>query len=189
MAVYPIILSQTKFTHRDNLHYPFEERAMQFGDGIYEVVRIYKGELYLIKEHIDRLFRSAEAVKIKLPFTKEELLNLLNNLLIKNAVKTDAKLYFQVSRGSAPRDHIFPSNIEANVYGYIQDLPRNITFQQEGIKTITERDIRWEYCFIKSLNLLPNVLAKQTASEKGAYEAILHKDGFVTECGQLMFTW
>ncbi|WP_430787967.1 D-amino-acid transaminase [Virgibacillus flavescens] len=182
MAVYPIILSQNKFTHRDNLNYPFEERAMQFGDGIYEVVRIYKGEFYLIKEHIDRLFRSAEAVKIRLPFTKEELVSLLNNLLIKNVVKTDAKLYLQVSRGSAPRDHIFPTDIEANVYGYIQDQPRNITFQQEGVKTITERDIRWEYCFIKSLNLLPNVLAKQTASEKGAYEAILHKDGLVTEC-------
>ncbi|WP_404451598.1 D-amino-acid transaminase [Virgibacillus necropolis] len=182
MSVYPIILSQTKFTHRDTLNYPFEERAMQFGDGVYEVVRIYNGNYYLINEHIDRLFRSAEAVKITLPFSKEELSNLLKNLLIKNSVTTDAKLYLQVSRGSAPRDHVFPIDTEANVYGYIQDQVRNVTGLQNGVKTITQRDIRWEYCSIKSLNLLPNVLAKQTASEHGAYEAILHKDGVVTEC-------
>ncbi|ASN06655.1 D-amino-acid transaminase [Virgibacillus necropolis] len=182
MSVYPIMLSQTKFTHRDNLNYPFEERALQFGDGVYEVVRIYNGTYYLINEHIDRLFRSAEAVKIKLPFTKEELSNLLNNLLLKNSVSNDAKLYLQVSRGSAPRNHIFPNNIEANVYGYIEDQARNVAGLQDGVKTITERDIRWEYCFVKSLNLLPNVLAKQTANEQGAYDAILHKDGIVTEC-------
>lgn len=182
MSVYPIILSQTTFTHRDNLNYPFEERAMQFGDGVYEVVRIYNGEYYLINEHIERLFRSSEAVKIKLPFTKEELKDKLNTLLIKNDVSTDAKLYLQVSRGSAPRDHIFPVDVQANVYGYIQDQARNVSALQNGVKTITERDIRWENCFIKSLNLLPNVLAKQAASEKGAYEAILHKDGTVTEC-------
>ncbi|ASK60938.1 D-amino-acid transaminase [Virgibacillus phasianinus] len=182
MSVYPIMLSQTKFIHRDNLHYPFEERAMQFGDGVYEVIRIYKGNYYLMKEHIDRFFRSAEAVKIRLPFTKEELTNLLNNLIQKNVVTADAKLYLQVSRGSASRDHIFPVGIDANVYGYIQEQARNVTNLQDGVKAITERDIRWEYCYIKSLNLLPNVLAKQTASEQGAYEAILHKDGMVTEC-------
>lgn len=182
MSVYPIMLSQTKFTHRDNLNYPFEERALQFGDGVYEVIRIYNGTYYLINEHIDRLFRSAEAVKIKLPFAKEELYKLLDDLLIKNSISTDAKLYLQVSRGSAPRDHIFPVNVEANVYGYIQDLPRNEAGLQNGVKAITERDIRWEYCFIKSLNLLPNVMAKQTAKEQGAYDAILHKDGLVTEC-------
>lgn len=182
MSVYPIMLSQTKFTHRDNLNYPFEERAMQFGDGVYEVIRIYNGNYYLINEHIDRLFRSAEAVKIDLPFTKSELSNLLNNLLLKNSVTNDAKLYLQVSRGSAPRDHVFPVDVEANVYGYIQDLARNVTALKKGVKTITECDIRWEYCFIKSLNLLPNVLAKQAASEQGAYDAILHKDGIVTEC-------
>lgn len=182
MSVYSIMLSQTKFTHRDNLNYPFEERALQFGDGVYEVIRIYNGTYYLINEHIDRLFRSAEAVKIKLPFAKEELYKLLDDLLIKNSISTDAKLYLQVSRGSAPRDHIFPVNVEANVYGYIQDLPRNEAGLQNGVKAITERDIRWEYCFIKSLNLLPNVMAKQTAKEQGAYDAILHKDGLVTEC-------
>ncbi|MFZ3577374.1 D-amino-acid transaminase [Virgibacillus sp. DJP39] len=182
MSVYPIILSQTKFAHKENLNYPFEERAMQFGDGVYEVIRIYNGNFYLIEEHVDRFFRSAEAVKIKLPFTKNELTSLLNNLLLKNSLTTDAKLYLQVSRGSATRDHLFPADVDANIYAYIQDQARNTSALNDGVKTITHPDVRWEYCYIKSLNLLPNVLAKQTASENGAYEAILHKNGIVTEC-------
>lgn len=182
MSVYPIIMTQTKFTHHDNLQYPFEERGLQFGDGVYEVIRIYNGDLYLLKEHVDRLFRSAEAVKIELLFTKEELTDLLQKLLQKNNMTTDGKVYLQVTRGSAPRDHVFPKNVPANVYAYVQDLPRNLENLKNGVSTIIQRDIRWENCYIKSLNLLPNVLAKQEAKENGCYEAILHKDGLVTEC-------
>ncbi|PAV29795.1 D-amino-acid transaminase [Virgibacillus profundi] len=182
MSVYPIIMTQEKFTHRENLKYPYEERGLQFGDGVYEVIRIYKGSYYLLKEHVDRLFRSAEAIKIKLLFTKEELTDLLLELLEKNNMKNDGKVYLQVSRGSAPRDHVFPVNVPANIYAYIQDLSRNLEALENGVSTITHRDIRWENCYIKSLNLLPNVLAKQEAKEQGSYEAVLHKDGFVTEC-------
>src|SRR5690625_6193452 len=73
MSVYPIILSQLNFTHRDNLKYHYEERGLQFGDGIYEVIRIYNGRYHLFQEHVDRLFRSAEAINLTLPFTKEEV--------------------------------------------------------------------------------------------------------------------
>ena len=182
MSVYPIIMEQTKFTHQDNLKYPFEERGLQFGDGVYEVIRIYNGSYYLLEEHVDRLFRSADAVKIKLLFTNEELKALLLELLKKNKMTTDGKVYLQATRGSAPRDHVFPENVPANFYAYVQDQPRNLENLKNGIGAITQRDVRWENCFIKSLNLLPNVLAKQTAKEQGCYEAILHKDGEVTEC-------
>ncbi|GAB3060950.1 D-amino-acid transaminase [Virgibacillus ainsalahensis] len=182
MSVYPIIMSQTKFTHRDNLKYPYEERGLQFGDGIYEVIRIYNGNYYLLNEHVDRLFRSAEAIKIKLTSTKEQITDLLLELLEKNQMNTDGKVYLQVTRGSAPRDHVFPEDIEPNVYAYVQDLPRNAGNLKNGVSTITQRDVRWQNCYIKSLNLLPNVLAKQEAKENGCYEAILHRDGFVTEC-------
>ncbi|WP_249870584.1 D-amino-acid transaminase [Oceanobacillus saliphilus] len=180
--VYPIILTQSKFTHHDNLKYPFEERGLQFGDGIYEVIRIYEGTYYLLEEHVNRLFRSAEAIKIQLPFNKEEITNLLLELLTKNKMTTDGKVYMQVTRGSAPRDHVFPDEVMPNIYAYVQDQPRSLSGLQDGVKTITLRDIRWENCYIKSLNLLPNVLAKQTAKENGCYEAVLHKDGLVTEC-------
>ncbi|MCG1029735.1 D-amino-acid transaminase [Virgibacillus halodenitrificans] len=182
MSVYPIILAQDKFTHRDELNYPYEERGLQFGDGVYEVIRIYNGDYYLLNEHVDRLFRSAEAIKINLSLTKDELKKLLLELLIKNKMTADGKVYLQVSRGSAPRDHVFPLNVPANMYAYLQDLPRNMENMENGVCTITQRDVRWENCYIKSLNLLPNVLAKQEAKEQGCYEAILHRDGLVTEC-------
>ncbi|WP_373895580.1 D-amino-acid transaminase [Virgibacillus sp. CBA3643] len=182
MSVYPVIMTQTTFTDRDNLTYPYEERGLQFGDGVYEVIRIYNGTYYLLNEHVDRLYRSAKAVKIEITSSKEELTNLLIGLLVKNDMTTDGKLYLQVTRGSAPRDHVFPMDVAANMYAYITDAPRNTTNLENGVSVITERDVRWEYCYIKSLNLLPNVLAKQAAKEQGSYEAILHKDGLVTEC-------
>lgn len=182
MSVYPIILSQNKFPHRDTLNYHYEDRGLQFGDGIYEVIRIYRGNFYLLDEHVDRLFISAEAIKIQLPFTKQELIQLLLSLLEKNKMNKDGRLYLQITRGSAPRDHVFPKSITPNVYAYIEDFPRNIDILKNGISTITLPDIRWENCYIKSLNLLPNVLAKQEAKENGCYEAILHKNGIITEC-------
>ncbi|MFC2947894.1 D-amino-acid transaminase [Virgibacillus sediminis] len=182
MAVYPIILSQTSFISSDDLTYPYQERALQFGDGIYEVIRIYGGRYYLLEEHVNRLFRSAEAVKIELPFTKREVTDLLLELLEKNNMNEDGKVYMQVSRGTAPRDHVFPKDVPANIYAYVQELPRAEEKLQNGVSVITQRDVRWENCYIKSLNLLPNVLAKQTAKEQGCDEAILHRDGRVTEC-------
>ncbi|WP_284139546.1 D-amino-acid transaminase [Virgibacillus sp. LDC-1] len=181
MSVHPVILTQSKFLHRDSLKFPFEERGLQFGDGIYEVIRIYAGKYYLLEEHVDRLFRSIEAIKIKLPLTKKELTEQLLELLEKNSMDGDGKVYLQVTRGSAPRDHVFPENVDANIYAYVQDLPRNLAKLENGVSVITLQDIRWDYCFIKSLNLLPNVLAKQEAKENGCYEAILHKNGLVTE--------
>lgn len=182
MTNYPIVLSQTKFVHRDTLYYPFEERGLQFGDGVYEVIRVYNGDCYLLEEHVSRLFRSAAAIEITLPFTKKEITNHLLTLLEKNDAHTDTKIYLQATRGSAPREHTFPEAVPANIYAYVSEQPRKLDFLANGVKAITRHDDRWENCYIKSLNLLPNVLAKQEAKEHDSYEAILHKDGLVTEC-------
>lgn len=181
MSTYPIVLSQQNFTHRDDLQYPFEERGLQFGDGVYEVIRIYHGKYYLFDEHVDRLFRSAEAIQIQLPFSKEEISDLLLQLIEKNNITTDAKVYLQVTRGSAPRDHGFPADTQPNMYAYADELPRKPALMEQGVSVITKRDTRWENCYIKSLNLLPNIMAKQAAIENNAFEAVLHKDGVVTE--------
>lgn len=181
MTVYPIVLSQDKFLQKETLTYPFEERGLQFGDGVYEVIRIYNGSCYLLEEHIVRLYQSAEAIKINLPFDQDEFTNLLLDLIEKNDMKADGKIYLQVTRGSAPRDHIFPDQVMPNIYAYVQDLPRQIESLEKGVAALTAPDIRWENCYIKSLNLLPNLLAKQEAKEKNCFEAILHKDGLVTE--------
>lgn len=182
MSVYPIILSQNQFLQQDKLTYPYEERGLQFGDGVYEVISIYNGTYHLFEEHVDRLYRSLEAIKIKFQYEKEDFKNLLLELLEKNNMKSDGKVYLQVTRGSVTRDHVFPENTEPNVYAYVSDQARKLELLQNGVSTITQPDIRWENCYIKSLNLLPNVLAKQEAKENGCYEAILHKDGLVTEC-------
>src|SRR5690625_5071754 len=182
MSVYPIILSQMSFTHRDNLTYPYEERGLQFGDGIYEVIRIYNGQYHLFEEHVNRLFRSAEAIKLNLPFTKKEVSDRLLELLEKNEMTKDGKVYLQATRGSVTRNHAFPTEeLTANFYAYVEDHPRPVQLLENGVKTITQPDLRWKLCHIKSLNLLPNVLAKQAANENGSFEAILHLDGTVTE--------
>ncbi|CDQ21164.1 D-alanine transaminase [Halobacillus karajensis] len=182
MAIYNHILTENDFVEQNTLKYPFEERGLQFGDGIYEVIRVYKGNYYLIDEHVERLYRSAAAVKIAVPYRKEDLYQRLDELLKKNDVDGDASVYLQITRGSAPRDHAFPYQTNANLYAYVKDLSRPLEFLREGVTAITQEDVRWDWCYIKSLNLLPNVLAKQAAKESGSYEAILHKNGEVTEC-------
>lgn len=182
MTMKPYVLTQTEYVNNEELNYPFEERGLQFGDGVYEVVRIYDGEYYLMDEHVERLYRSAEAIKIEVPFEKAELYQKLNQLLEMNHVTGDAKMYLQITRGSAPRDHVFPEGVVANLYAYVKDVPRKLEPMREGVSVITHPDIRWELCYIKSLNLLPNVMAKQEAKEQGSFEAILHKEGKVTEC-------
>ncbi|MBA2174624.1 D-amino-acid transaminase [Halobacillus locisalis] len=182
MTIYNQILTEKEFVQQDRLTYPFEERGLQFGDGIYEVIRVYNGSYYLIDEHVERLYRSADAIKLTVPYPKEDLYHHLEKLLKVNDIQGDAKVYLQITRGSAPRDHAFPAIPQPNMYAYVKDLPRPVEKLKTGVHAITQPDVRWDWCYIKSLNLLPNVLAKQTAKEQGCFEAILHKEGEVTEC-------
>lgn len=182
MENYAIILSQSNFVHKDSLSFPMEERGLQFGDGVYEVIRVYEGKPYLLDAHIERLYRSLVAVQIQIDETFEEMKDFLLTLIEKNNMKNDGAIYLQVTRGSAKRNHLYPMNTPANMFAYLYDQPRNLDILESGVSVITLPDERWDNCFIKSLNLLPNVMAKQSATEQGSYEAMLHKDGVVTEC-------
>lgn len=179
--MYTIILSQDTFIHKDALHFPIEERGLQFGDGVYEVIRIYDGRPYLLDEHIARLFRSLDAIHIPFKKTEQALKQDLIKLIAKNKMTQDGFIYLQVTRGNAERVHAFPASVEPNFYAYLKNRKRPLDLLKKGAKTITHPDQRWENCYIKSLNLLPNVLAKQKAVENDAYEAILHRDHVVTE--------
>jgi len=176
-------MTQGSFAHKDALLFPYEERGLQFGDGVYEVIRIYKGKPYLMTEHIERLYRSLEAIRITIKQDQNTLTALLETLLEKNTMKEDGLIYLQVTRGSVARNHVFPKNVEPNILAYVEDKSRPFDNLRNGVHTITLPDERWSNCYIKSLNLLPNILAKQTAAENNCYEAILHRDGIVTECG------
>jgi len=181
MTIKPYVLTEKQFLPYEQLVYPFEERGLQFGDGVYEVIRIYQDRYFLLEEHIDRLYRSAEAIRLHVPYDKKQLLEKLEQLLQMNNVNEDAMVYLQVTRGSFPRLHSFPAEVRPNLYAYIRTMPRRMNEIEKGVFTILTKDIRWEYCYIKSLNLLPNILAKQEAVDRGAFEAILYRDGFVTE--------
>ena len=158
-----------------------EDRGYQFGDGIYEVIKVYNGEFFTANEHIDRFYESADKIRLVIPYTKDKLHKMLHELVEKNNLDT-GHVYFQITRGANSRNHIFPGPEVKPVFtATVKENPRPVANFEKGVKTITLDDIRWLRCDIKSLNLLGAVLAKQEAYEKGAYEAILHRDGIVTE--------
>ncbi len=162
-----------------------EDRGYNFGDGIYEVVRIYQGQFYHWDGHVKRLIRSAKELYMTLPWTEQELLSIAQELLEKNNITSadDAILYLQVTRGAAPRQHDIPTTgITPVLMAFVRRKERPVKELQTGITAKFIPDIRWLRCDIKTLNLLGAVLVKQEAKNAGAAECILHRDGIVTEC-------
>ena len=158
-----------------------EDRGYQFGDGVYEVVKVYNGQLFTMEEHVERFYASAEKIKITIPYTKDKLYTLLHQLVEANEIET-GHIYFQITRGACPRNHIFPGeDVKPVLTGNAKENPRPAANLENGVKATFAEDIRWLRCDIKSLNLLGAVLAKQEAHEKGCYEAILHRGETVTE--------
>jgi D-alanine transaminase len=160
-----------------------EDRGYQFADGIYEVVHLYDGRLIDAERHLDRLDRSLGEISLTPPMGRSALLHVLQEVARRNRVR-EGIIYMQVTRGVARRDHAFPA---AGVPpALVVTIRRTPPFPQDVDRwtgrAITHPDLRWARCDIKSVALLPNVLAKQAARAHGAYEAILVKpDGMVTE--------
>jgi D-alanine transaminase len=176
-----IVLLNGEFVPAEEARVSYEDRGYYFGDGIYEVFRVYKGQLFETEAHLARLARSAQAISLKLPCSAEELAAYVRRLCEANGLDTGI-VYLQFTRGAAPRTHDFPENAVPAMMGFAKAMPRPTDKMANGIAAMTVPDIRWLRCDIKSLNLLPNVLAKQQAKEAGLQEAIFHRDGTVTEC-------
>lgn len=157
---------------------PIDERGHQFGDGVYEMIRVYNGTPFMLEEHMDRLYRSAHAIKLQIDPDRSALKNTMFELIQKSGL-TNLDLYLQVTRGIAPRNHLFP-NCPVSVSMTVKPF-RTIQIGENGAGVTFYPDERWQNCYIKSLNLLPNILAKQSAHEDGYLEAILVRDGKVTE--------
>jgi len=160
-----------------------EDRGYQFADGIYEVVHLYRDRFVDSGLHLDRLERSLREVRIAMPMPRTALLAVLAEVARRNRV-SEGLLYMQVTRGVARRDHAFPVQpippALVVTVRRIPPYPRDV--EQWGTSAITQPDLRWARCDIKSTGLLPNVLARQAAREQGASEAILiDADGMVTE--------
>jgi len=158
-----------------------DDRGCQFGDGVYEVVIVYEGIPCLLQDHLSRLENSARAIRLSVPCTPIEWESRILDGVERCGYK-NCKVYIQVTRGIAPREHQFPSQSRPTVFMSFREMGAlDEGLQQRGVKVITVPDLRWGRCDIKSLNLLPNVLARQQAIEAGAFEAIFVREGMVTE--------
>jgi len=156
-----------------------------FGDGIYEVVPVYGRRLFRFEEHMARLGRSLAKVRIANPLRDEEWLERSRRLVTALADKTgaiDQLVYIQVTRGTAPRDHVMPDDVEPTVFMMANPMkPPSAEQRHKGVACITARDFRWERADIKSVSLLGNVLARQMSADRGAVETIMFRAGFLTE--------
>ena len=168
-----------KFGEIEEMSIPMNDRACYFGDGVYEATMSRNYNIFLIDEHLDRLYNSAGLLKIKIEQTKEEMKAILNEMVSKMDTG-DNFIYWQVSRGTAARNHIFPEGVSSNLYITISS--KQIPDIYKKIKLITEEDTRFLHCNIKTINLIPSVMASQKAKEAGCTEAVLHRGDRVTEC-------
>lgn len=180
----------SRFVYVDGAFVPFEEarisimdRGFLFADGIYEVSAVLGGRLVDNAAHLARLERSLTAIRIALPVSLDDIVPLQEKIIALNALE-EGIVYIQVTRGVAERDFAFPKDGRPTMVMFTQ--PKNIVANpraETGVPVITVPDIRWERCDIKSVALLAQVLAKQEAAEKGAYEALMIADGKLTEGG------
>ncbi len=159
-----------------------EDRGYQFADGVYEVIAVRAGRLVDAEPHFDRLDRSLGELRIEPPAERAALYHILHEVKRRNRIH-DGIIYLQATRGVARRDHPFPSEAEtALVMTASRKAPPDPAILETGVTAVTVPDNRWARCDIKSVSLLPNILAKQTAREAGAYEAVfVDAEGFVTE--------
>ena len=158
-----------------------EDRGFQFGDGVYEVIRTYGGRPFALEAHLARLDRSATALDLIQPYSRAEW---TDHILegVRRAAFSEAKIYIQLSRGVAPRDHAYPLDLTPTVVMTVREFhPLDKSVQAAGVDAMTTEDIRWGRCDIKSVNLLANVLARQQVKQAKVFEAILIKAGVVTE--------
>jgi D-alanine transaminase len=158
-----------------------DDRGFNFADGVYEVIKYYSGKPFRYADHIERLKRSLHEIRIDFQGSGEFETVFQSLLEMNKLTNQDAGIYLQISRGSHPRIHRYPEDCEPTVYATAFPFSLPSGQLENGVKVVTTEDIRWLRCDIKSISLLPNVLAAQKAAENGAAEAIFIRDGIVTE--------
>jgi D-alanine transaminase len=164
----------------DEMTVPMNDRGCYFGDGVYDAACAANGVIFTLDEHVDRFFNSAKLLEMEITFSKEELKNTLREMFSK-VDKGEYLVYWQVTRGTGRRNHIFPEG-PSNLW--IMVKPGAIVDFSVKVKLITVEDTRYLHCNIKTLNLIPNIMAAQKAEEAGCYEAVFHRGEVVTECSR-----
>ena len=180
MAEIPAFLNN-EYMPLDACHISPLDRGFVFGDGVYELIPVYDRKAFCLQPHLERLAHSLEQVCIQNPYTHKQWQGIIENL-IRQSDGADLAVYIQVTRGVALRDHGFPENTSPTVFA-MANLLADIAEEQlqKGVALSTVEDTRWQRCDIKVIDLLPNVLAKQSALQANAAEAIMVRDGFALE--------
>lgn len=164
----------------ENMKVPMNDRVCYFGDGVYDATYSRNHKIFALDEHIDRFFNSAGLLQMKIPYTKSELKELLCDM-VKKVDCGEQFVYWQITRGTEMRNHAFPKgDAKANLWIILK--PLNIKDMSHKLKLITLEDTRFLHCNIKTLNLLPSVMAAQKTEEMGCDEAVFHRGERVTEC-------
>ncbi len=157
------------------------DRGFIYGDGVYELIPVYYREPYRLPQHLARLQRSLDGIRLANPYADAEWESIIRDLIAKTPFDEQG-VYFQVTRGAAKRDHSFPAGVAPTVFMMSNPLPLPTAEQVErGVAVVTATDERWLHCDLKTISLLGNVLARQLATDAGAAEAVLFRNGFLTE--------
>jgi len=184
-----IVYLDGKFVERKDARVSVEDRGYQFADGIYEVVRFHGRRPICLDEHLARLERSAAHLRIENVLSADEWHAIITKLMDECEISEDDNevrwLYQQVTRGDTARNHFFPTQkVHPTSVAYFRPVALySPEFRAKGIELSSQPDERWERCYIKSVCLLPVILAKQAARDAGAFEAVLVRNGIVTEGG------
>lgn len=168
-----------KYDELENMTVPMNDRVCYFGDGVYDATYSRNYIIYALDEHVDRIFNSAGLLGIVPPCSKDEMKSILNEMVSK--LDCDEQfVYWQITRGTAPRNHAFPKEGKANLWIVLK--PAKVKDTYAKIKLTHTEDTRFLHCNIKTLNLLPSVMAAQKTEEAGVDECVLHRGDRVTEC-------
>ena len=177
-----LVFLNDKIISNEESHLSPFDRGFLFADGVYESIRTYNKKLFRYTDHLNRLKRSLKETRID--FNRlSSLENIIYELIKKNNIENETLVYLQITRGAAyPRTHSFSKEkTKPTLFIYVEGFKEDNEEQSRGVKVILQEDVRWLRCDIKSTSLLPVVLANQKASEEGAAEAILVRDGMITE--------
>ncbi len=168
-----------KYGPLEEMTVPMTDRACYFGDGVYEATLTRNYRPFMLSAHLDRLYRSAAMMDIHIPYEKQELADILTDL-VERMDDGDNFLYWQFSRGAGIRRHVYTEDMRANLWVTLEhSLPKDMSVPY---RVITLPDTRFLHCNIKTLNLVPSCMYATQAHRSGCQEAVLHRSGRVTEC-------
>lgn len=168
-----------KYDELENMMIPMNDRVCYFGDGVYDATYSRNHIIYTIDEHLDRIFNSAGLLGIVPPCSKDEMKVILSDM-VKKVDCGEQFVYWQITRGTAPRNHAFPVGTKANLW--IVLTPCDVKDTYKKIRLTSAEDTRFLHCNIKTLNLIPSVMAAEKTAEEGVNECIFHRGERVTEC-------